>query len=174
MKVLIVADIHGNFENMKKVVQNDPTFDYLLLVGDLLAGPEIEGYDQNKLADLLNTYKDKIITVRGNCDYEYDLKLLNFSVDKLYTTMSMDDKVFLITHGHYYNRNYLPEEPYDILISGHTHVPVLERDDGKIIINPGSVSLPRHGSSKCYIVYEDWVFSLKDLDNNKVIERIYI
>ena len=174
MKVLIVADIHGGFENMKKVIQNDPTFDYLLLVGDLLAGPIGDGYDRDKLAEALNIYKDKIIAVKGNCDYEFDTKLLDFDVDKLYTTIPMDSKKFLMTHGHYYNRDYLPDETYDILITGHTHVPVLERDNGKIIVNPGSISLPRKGSSKCYIVYEDWVFSLKDLDNNKVIERIYI
>ena len=86
----------------------------------------------------------------------------------------MDDKKFLMTHGHYYYRDHLPEVPYDILLTGHTHVPILERDNRKIIINPGSISLPRRGSTKSYVVYEDWVFSLKDLDNNKVIERIYI
>lgn len=174
MRILIVADIHGNFDNMKKVIQNNPSFDYLLLVGDILAGPMIDGYNPEKLADFLNVYKDKIIAVKGNCDYEYDTKLLNFNVDKLYLTLSMDDKQFLITHGHYYNRNHLPDEEYDILIMGHTHVPVLERDNRKIIINPGSITLPRKGSTKSYVLYEDWVFSLKDLDENKVIERIYI
>ena len=174
MKILIVSDIHGNFDNMKKVIQNNPSFDYLLLVGDLLSGPNREGYDPERLAELLNTYKDKVIAVRGNCDYEEDIRLLNFDIKQLYKSLPMDDKVFLITHGHYYNREHLPEVSYDILITGHTHVPTLERDNRKIIINPGSISLPRKGSTKCYVLYEDWVFSLKDLDNNKVIERIYI
>ena len=31
MKVLIVSDIHGNFECMKKVIQNDSSFDKLLI-----------------------------------------------------------------------------------------------------------------------------------------------
>ena len=174
MKALIVSDIHGNFDNMKKVFENDPSFDHLLLIGDILDGPDREGYNPEKLAELLNVYKDKIIAVKGNCDYEYDTRLLKFSVDKLYATISMDDKKFLMTHGHYYYRDHLPEVPYDILLTGHTHVPILERDNRKIIINPGSISLPRRGSTKSYVVYEDWVFSLKDLDNNKVIERIYI
>lgn len=174
MRILIVSDIHGNLDNMKKVIQNDPSFDCLLLVGDLLAGPNIDGYDPERLADFLNIYGDKVICVKGNCDYEYDTKLLNFSVDKLYITLPMDNKIFLITHGHYYYKKNLPEVPYDVLISGHTHVPVLERDKGKIFVNPGSITLPRRGSTKCYIIYEDRIFSLKELDSNKVIERIYI
>lgn len=174
MKILIVSDIHGNFDNMKKVLKDNPNFDCMFLVGDLLAGPEIEGYNPKKLANLLNDYKDKIIAVRGNCDYEYDIKLLNFDINKLYINMTIDKKIFLMTHGHYYYRDHLPEIPYDILISGHTHVPILERDRGKVIINPGSITLPRRGSTKSYIVYEDHIFSLKDLDENKVMERIYI
>ena len=107
MKALIVSDIHGNFDNMKKVFENDPSFDHLLLIGDILDGPDREGYNPEKLAELLNVYKDKIIAVKGNCDYEYDTRLLKFSVEKLYATISMDDKKFLMTHGHYYYRDHL-------------------------------------------------------------------
>ena len=96
MKILIVSDIHGNFDNMKKVLKDNPNFDCMFLVGDLLAGPEIEGYNPKKLANLLNGYKDKIIAVRGNCDYEYDIKLLNFDINKLYIKMTIDKKIFLM------------------------------------------------------------------------------
>ena len=56
MKILIVSDIHGNYENMKKVLENEKTFDIFFLLGDVLYGPEIEGYNTDKLADLLNEY----------------------------------------------------------------------------------------------------------------------
>ena len=174
MKILIVSDIHGNYNNMKKVLQNEPSFDYLLLVGDILSGPYREGYDPEKLADLLNSYKNKIIAVRGNCDYMDDLQLLDFKMDELYKTVPMDNKTILMTHGHYFNKDHLPDVRYNILITGHTHVPVLERDHSKIILNPGSISLPRQDSTKSYIVYEDGVFALKDLESNKDLEKIYI
>ncbi len=29
-------------------------------------------------------------------------------------------------------------------ISGHTHVPVLEEEDGLILMNPGSPAIPKH------------------------------
>ena len=31
----------------------------------------------------------------------------------------------------------------DILLHGHTHVPVSEEFDGRIYLNPGSVSIPK-------------------------------
>ena len=33
--------------------------------------------------------------------------------------------------------------PYDVVILGHTHVPMVRRVDGVTIINPGSCSQPR-------------------------------
>ena len=36
----------------------------------------------------------------------------------------------------------------DIVIFGHSHYPVVKKENGVIYINPGSVSLPRGGSSR--------------------------
>ena len=106
MKVLIVSDIHGNFDNMKKVIQNNSSFDKMLILGDILSGYNRDGYNPIQLASFLNIYKDKIIAVRGNCDF--DSSELEFPVDKYYITVPIDDKLFLLTHGHRYNRyNFL-------------------------------------------------------------------
>ena len=172
MKILIVSDIHGNYNNMKKVLQNDSSFDYLFLLGDLLSGPDITGYDPEKLADLLNKYKDKIIAVKGNCDY--DNSSLEFNTDMYYITLFIDDIFFLITHGHYYNRYNLPPGDFDVLLNGHTHVPILERENNRIFLNPGSITIPRRGDKKTYIIYEDDVFYLKDVEKNRVIQKISI
>lgn len=169
MKVLIVSDIHGNYRNMKKIIQNNPSFEYLFILGDVLSGPVQKGYDPDKLASLLNVYKYKIIAVKGNCDY--DTSSLKFSTDKLYITVPVDDKLFLLTHGHYYNRYNLPNVPFDVLLNGHTHVPVLDKEADKLFLNPGSASLPRE-DNKTYIFYEDGVFYLKDVDTNKKIKKI--
>ena len=82
MRVLIVSDIHGNFDNMRKVIENNPSFDKLLLLGDILVGPNTYGYNPEQLALFLNIYKDKIIAVKGNNDW--DSHLLEFPVDKNY------------------------------------------------------------------------------------------
>jgi putative phosphoesterase len=38
--------------------------------------------------------------------------------------------------------------PYDFVILGHTHVPMVQRVDGVTAINPGSCSQPRDGDRR--------------------------
>ena len=64
MKVLIISDIHGNYKNLNKVISNNE-FDKLIILGDTLVGPFTE---YKEVANLLNKYKDKIISVKGNCE----------------------------------------------------------------------------------------------------------
>ena len=42
----------------------------------------------------------------------------------------------------------------DILIYGHTHVPLLDVNEERVCLNPGSVSIPKDGSHSC-MVWED-------------------
>lgn len=37
---------------------------------------------------------------------------------------------------------------------GHTHRPMLEEDEDLILLNPGSLSLPRQKAQRSYIVME--------------------
>ena len=171
MKLLIASDIHGNFLNMKKVIQDNSDFDYLVLLGDILEGPSTFGYDKEKLANFLNIYKNKIIAVRGNCDY--DISLLEFNINKNYLTIPFDNKIFFLTHGHYYNKYNMPDIEYDIFLSGHTHVAKMEKEGNKLFLNPGSLSLPRSGN-KSYMIYQDGIFYLKDLDKNEIIKKVSI
>ena len=53
----------------------------------------------------------------------------------------------------------------DYLICGHTHIPKLEKQDGYIYINPGSVSIPKENSRHSYIILEEQ-FVWKDLEGN--------
>ena len=173
MKLLIISDIHGNFRNMKKVIENDSSFDYIYLLGDILSGPDIDGYNPNQLVEFLNLYKDKIVYVRGNCD-NYHMELLDFFVDNYSLTVSVDQKLFFLTHGHLYSPYNLPSTPFDVFLSGHTHVPVLEKREDYVFINPGSITLPKGGSNRSYIVYEDGVFTLKDLEKNEALKTLKI
>ena len=169
MKVLIVSDIHGGYSNIKKVLDNNPKFDLFLILGDILYG----GEEEEKLADLLNKYTSRIISVCGNCDGFSNTNILNFFDDKLYVTVPIDGKLVFITHGHVYNRYNMPNLPYDIYIQGHTHVPIMEYGD-KLYLNPGSITRPRGMSEKSYILYDNGEFSLKSVDDNNVIKKITI
>jgi hypothetical protein len=52
----------------------------------------------------------------------------------------------------------------DILLYGHTHVPACEENDGFVFMNPGSVSLPKNGTSRGYMSLDGNVFEWKTLD----------
>ena len=58
----------------------------------------------------------------------------------------------------------------DILIHGHTHVLKAEQMEGYILLNPGSVSIPKEGNPPTYAVYENGIFTIKDFEGNTVRE----
>ena len=177
MKLMIASDIHGSAfycEQMIEAYKREGA-DKLLLLGDILYhGPRNdlpEGYAPKEVIAMLNEMKNDIYAVRGNCEAEVDQMVLNFPVMADYCILSIDGLTFYATHGHVYNENNLP--PFregDILIHGHTHVLKAEQRDGYILLNPGSVSIPKEGNPPTYAVMEDKVFTIKDFDGNIIKE----
>ena len=168
MKVLIISDIHGGYKDLYRVLKNN-TFDKLFILGDILRGPERDGYDKEKTVEILSEYRDKISAVKGNCDYDKDFEEL-----RLLPNVALIEKVdalkFLLTHGHIYNYHNLPDVDYDILLSGHTHVPVLTQIDHEIYVNPGSISLPKGDFDKSYAIYEKNKITIHEIDGKVIME----
>ena len=53
----------------------------------------------------------------------------------------------------------------DVLIHGHTHVlAVTPFGEDLVYLNPGSVSLPKEGNPRSYMIYEDGTFAIKGFD----------
>ena len=72
--------------------------------------------------------------------------------------------MIFVTHGHVFNNNNLPPiKPGDILLHGHTHVPVFEEYETHIYMNPGSVSIPKENSHHGYIILENRKFTSCEL-----------
>ncbi len=127
MKILIISDIHGNYEALK-TAYNREKFDKLLFLGDAVDyGPEPE-----KVIDFLRENSD--INIMGNHDYavvynescncavdmlkmsdttrkEISLKLLSKNdLDFIKTfkddySIELDNKKFYLTHGSPYNNH---------------------------------------------------------------------
>ena len=159
MKFLILSDIHGSASCLQTALDSFEKFcDAIILCGDYLnhgpRNPLPEGWDTKKTAAILNTHKAKIICVRGNCDSEVDQMMLEFPCLNAYTTLFLPGKVDLrrlfIHHGHLYAREelekWLPKG--SVVISGHTHVTVMEESNEIFYFNPGSVSLPKCNDGK--------------------------
>lgn len=177
MKLMFISDIHGSYTNLEKVMKlydlEKP--DRLIILGDILyhgpRNPLPEGYEPKKVVEMLNRHKEKIIAVRGNCDAEVDQMLLEFNIMETYTTLFIDGRTFFLTHGHHYDKDHLPYlNKGDVLIYGHYHVPILEKQDDHYIVNPSSISLPKQGE-KSFAIYEDQTFTLYTLDR-KIVKTL--
>ena len=170
MKWLIASDIHGSAVCCEKLLTafDREGADRLLLLGDILNRGD--GGDAKSVAKMLNAMADKITCVRGNCDSLSTWKALDFPLQGGYITIpGIQGRTMFATHGHHYNSAHRPEdmERGDILLHGHTHVPMTERHESFLCFNPGSVSLPRYGSERSYMTLYDGVFVWKTLDGQE-------
>ncbi len=174
-KILIASDIHGDAQTARTLLQRyeESGAEKLVLLGDILYhGPRNDlpaGYAPKRVIELLNSVKDDILAVRGNCDTEVDQMVLSFPVLAEYAYLSFDGLRIFATHGHNFNIAKLPPlGKGDILLHGHTHVPAAEPfGNENIYINPGSVSIPKENSPKSYILYENRCFSFRTLEGEE-------
>lgn len=170
---MFISDIHGSSYYVEKAIEKfkSEEADYIIILGDLLyhgpRNPLPKEYEPSKVLTLLNEYKDKIMSVRGNCDSEVDQMVLEFPMMGDYTIVFHDYRRIFATHGHLFNESNMPPlGDGDILIHGHTHLPVAKNVDNKYILNPGSISLPKEDNPNSYGIMENNTFYIKDFDGN--------
>ena len=159
MKWMIASDLHGSALYCKKMIEafEREGADRLLLLGDLLYhGPRNdlpEGYAPKEVIPLLNSLKQKLLCVRGNCDAEVDQMVLDFPILADYAVLPVGGRLVYATHGH--------------LLHGHTHIPAwTEFGEGNLYLNPGSLSIPKEGSAHSYMTLEDGLFQWKTLEGD--------
>ncbi|MCB2294172.1 phosphodiesterase [Clostridium algoriphilum] len=177
MKLFFISDIHGSLYYLKKTLEfyKEEKANYIVLLGDALyhgpRNPLPRDYNPQEVANLLNEYKKKIIAVRGNCDSEVDQMLIEYPMMAEYSTILYNDRRLFITHGHIYNEKNLPKlSENDVLIYGHTHIPVAKKYNNIYVLNPGSISLPRDNIPNSYAILQDNLFQIKDLEGNVIKE----
>lgn len=171
MKLMIASDIHGSAYYCEKLLSafEREQAKKLLLLGDILYhGPRNDlprDYAPKKVIEMLNPLKENLLCVRGNCEADVDQMVLEFPVLAEYAVFFVDGITIYATHGHIYNeKNPLPMEKGAVLLNGHTHIPKCVKHEDYVYMNPGSVSIPKEGSSHGYMVYENGVFLWKTLD----------
>lgn len=177
MKLMFVSDIHGSLYYAQKMQElyTSEKADKLILLGDLLYhGPRNDlprDYAPKGVISILNSMKSEILAVRGNCEAEVDQMVLEFPVMADYMIMYLKaDRMAFITHGHNHNTQNPPMlKKGDLLIHGHTHIQAMEEIDGYTYINPGSIAIPKADNKNSYMVYEDGIFSIKDLEGNVIM-----
>ena len=145
MKILIVSDTHGHSDKLEFIINKIKPIDMLIHLCDVEDGE----YTLSRLVQC------EIQVVSGNNDF-----FSNYDREKEITIGKY--KAF-ITHGHRYYVNsgseIIKEEGIrrgaDIVMFGHTHVPLLEIDRNIVALNPGSLTYPRQeGRRPSYIIME--------------------
>lgn len=168
MKVMCISDIHGNIECLKQSLEKykEEGAEKLLILGDF-SGYGVFSSQDLEVAEILNNMSGVIIAVKGNCDSSKIEEILGFGLT-YQRNIKINDNIITITHGHIYNRNNLPENCGNIFLSGHTHVGIIEKIGEKIIANPGSISKPRGGSKKSYIIIDEEKIVLKSIQGETI------
>ena len=180
MKYMIASDIHGSAFYCRKLLEafEASGANRLVLLGDILYhGPRNDlpkEYAPKEVLAMLNGCKDRIYCVRGNCDTEVDQMVLEFPIMADYMALFLEGRMVFVTHGHLFNEENLPNfNPGDVLIHGHTHVRAAADRGAYFFLNPGSMALPKGDGVHSYMVYEDGVFTTKDMDG-AVLETLDI
>jgi len=140
-KILIISDTHGRTDRMEDVIKRVGRFDLLVHAGD-------------HADDVLSRYP-KALAVCGNCDAVG-------SADVELEQDLLGGVKLLLLHGHtvHVKTSPLPlmyraaEVKAGLAVFGHTHTPTLLVEEGRVFLNPGSLSYPRGYTECTYAVAE--------------------
>jgi putative phosphoesterase len=142
MKGLIVSDTHGFTHELLELKQRYAgQLDFMIHCGDSelqTDRPEMEGF----------------LAVEGNCDY--------IGAYPNECTKRFGDLNFFVAHGHLLGVRQSParlcyrglEEKANVVCYGHTHFAGCFQEEGMIVINPGSLRLPRNYQEGTYVIFE--------------------
>lgn len=133
MRIAVISDTHRRLKYIEASKKLFEDCDVLIHLGD----------NTDDIEELTRNFTGKVYGVRGNCDFNIEYpkeRLLDFEGIKIY-----------FTHGDLYQVKYSltnifykgKEVGADIVLFGHSHVHGIEKYDDIILMNPGSVSLPR-------------------------------
>ncbi|MCO4204604.1 phosphodiesterase [Aeromonas taiwanensis] len=180
MKIAIISDLHGSLPALEQVLAQLAPWqpDHYLLLGDLLnhgpRNPVPAGYAPADVAARLNELAPGIMAVRGNCDSEVDQMLLDFPITAPYNQLLVDGRRWFVSHGHLYKPDAVPLPAGSLFISGHTHLPVLQREGDLVLMNPGSICFPRGEWDASYGRYEDGVMSIHACQDGATLMRLVL
>ena len=139
MKILVVSDTHGNRQTLVNILEGTGA-EMLIHLGDEIG-------DALFMETIIAL---PVIKVPGNCDHR--------SAEPRELLKSIADRKFFITHGDQYKVKISLSRLVDkakelkasVVLFGHTHTPLIQKEDGVLLINPGT--LMSGSDSKSYAI----------------------
>lgn len=151
MKIGLISDTHGDMQAWRRAMERFDGPNLILHAGDVLYHPPRippgPGYDTMGLAEMINSSEMPIVIARGNVDPEVYEELLRIPAMSPYALVEFGGLRIVVTHGHTLTADSLKALPdkygAHIIVTGHTHVPVVERVGRAVHVNPGSPAHPK-------------------------------
>ena len=152
MKIGIISDTHGIPGAWQKAMKIFDGADLIVHAGDVLYHPPrlgcTPGYDLVGLVNEINNSPIPVVIARGNCDCEVYEELLKTPPLSPYAFVQVEGLRILVLHGHITppeQMKVLADKYHaDVMVTGHTHLPVVEKVGDTVHINPGSPSHPKY------------------------------
>lgn len=166
MKIGIISDIHADPRALRRTLEDMPSVDQVLCAGDVISdyrfcGETVELLERAQVQCIQGNHEVGFFGGRNpdylkKCQREFAPHLLDFLLAAP-TSLALEaaGRTMLMVHAspwEPFDTYIYPQSPqlarlaplpYDLVILGHTHVPMVHRIDGVTVINPGSCSQPR-------------------------------
>jgi putative phosphoesterase len=173
MRYLIISDIHGVASNLPIIKEELQNCDKLIVLGDLYYRDYYHrfnpDYNPEYVKYFLESEREKLICMKGNCDsfipeYQFEFPMFN-----LVLITENPFKIYA-THGHLYNEKNWNKD-HTILLFGHYHIPLIQKKNHIIFINPGSISVPRGNNKPSYAILTAKKVTIYDIDKKIIAEQ---
>ncbi|MCL1991151.1 MAG: YfcE family phosphodiesterase [Defluviitaleaceae bacterium] len=168
VEVIIVSDNHGEKGGLQKVLKQHPNATHYFHCGDSNLAPDLP-------------MMAPFVAVKGNTDYDQNY------LEQEWRELASGDQLWM-THGHRYDvrsgtqtlvwnvGRERPKTPTHVILYGHTHIVDVKQESGVLIINPGSIWLPRGGSlirtyAKLQITPEQYDVQIIDINDHSVVKE---
>lgn len=138
-----MSDSHGNAGVLRNIALSQSSAEVFIHLGD----------GEQDFMVMKELRPDRLLrSVRGNSDWGSSSKLMDM--------LMLERKRILFAHGHTFqvkqSEDMIIDEARlvkaDVVLFGHTHLPMTNYVDGIYLLNPGSVSQPRYGKPTYGIV----------------------
>ncbi len=201
MKIVVVSDIHSNDVAFEAVLEDMPDTEHLLCAGDVVGyntrpNRVVELVREHTVECVMGNHDAGIAGRRRMAGKP--LRAMRWNKDELTAENrefvenlpdeyreTLDGVAIYMTHGsprdnhgeYVYRPGYsllqfFEDEP-DLIILGHTHVPMVEQVNDTVVLNPGSVGQPRDGDERASYAVVD--LDTLDVDIRRVrydIDRV--
>lgn len=150
MRIAVIADTHDQVQELKTLIQQltEHEIDYLIHAGDWVSAFTLEYYKPIKCpirgvwGNNIGDYRFPLLAKKHGIDLQVEEELnLDLDGEKIFVCHELDE---------------VPNEA-DVVIYGHDHQAKIERKEGVLYLNPGTMlreTFPWLKSKPSYIIYD--------------------